>query len=182
MAASWAIVTAHAGVPRWEAHLFRRVNDLPPSLWPFLRVPMQLGSIVGSLLVVAAIGARTRDLRLTLATLVGSQAAYWGAKVVKSTVARGRPDVLLRGVHVREHPAGFGYVSGHSSVAFALAAAIAPSLAARWQVVAALLAIVVAFARVYAGAHFPLDVVGGAGLGLLCGTVSRWVFGVGRAT
>jgi membrane-associated phospholipid phosphatase len=85
-------------------------------------------------------------------------------------------------VHVREHPAGFGYVSGHSSVAFALAAAIAPSLAARWQVVAALLAIVVAFARVYAGAHFPLDVVGGAGLGLLCGTVSRWVFGVGRAT
>jgi hypothetical protein len=28
-------------------------------------------------------------------------------------------------------------------------------------------------------AHLPLDVVGGAGLGVLCGTLSRWAFGLG---
>jgi membrane-associated phospholipid phosphatase len=32
---------------------------------------------------------------------------------------------------------------------------------------------------VYAGAHLPLDVVGGAGLGLLLGTLSRWALGLG---
>ena len=36
-----------------------------------------------------------------------------------------------------------------------------------------------AVARVYAGAHLPLDVIGGAGLGLLAGTFSRWAFGLG---
>ena len=41
------------------------------------------------------------------------------------------------------------------------------------------LAVTVAFGRVYAGVHLPLDVVGGAGLGLLCGTLARWAFGLG---
>jgi membrane-associated phospholipid phosphatase len=39
--------------------------------------------------------------------------------------------------------------------------------------------VTVAFGRVYAGVHLPLDVVGGAGLGLLCGTFARWGFGLG---
>ena len=53
------------------------------------------------------------------------------------------------------------------------------ALPRRWQPVAWLIAAVVAIARVYAGVHLPLDVVGGAGLGLLLGTFSRWAFGLG---
>jgi membrane-associated phospholipid phosphatase len=34
-------------------------------------------------------------------------------------------------------------------------------------------------ARMYSGAHLPLDVVGGAGLGLLTGTPWRWALGLG---
>jgi undecaprenyl-diphosphatase len=64
-------------------------------------------------------------------------------------------------------------------VAFALAAVLAPSLPRRWRPVAFGLATVVAAARVYAGAHLPLDTIGGAGLGLLAGTLSRWAFGLG---
>src|SRR4029077_7440848 len=65
------------------------------------------------------------------------------------------------------------------AVAFALAAVVVPSLPRRWQPVIWIIAVVVAFGRVYGGAHLPLDVVGGAGLGLLVGTLSRWVFGLG---
>jgi undecaprenyl-diphosphatase len=66
----------------------------------------------------------------------------------------------------------------HSAVAFSLAAVLAPSLLAdgspSWVV-----ASLVAFARVTAGVHLPLDVVGGAGLGLYLGTFTRWGFGLG---
>ena len=100
-------------------------------------------------------------------------------KVVKRLVDRGRPASLLSDVRLREHASGLGYVSGHTAVAFALAAVLAPSMPRRWRLFAVVLAVLVGVARIYAGAHLPLDVVGGAGVGLLCGTLSRWVFGLG---
>jgi undecaprenyl-diphosphatase len=41
-----------------------------------------------------------------------------------------------------------------------------------------LLAAAVCLSRMYLGAHFPLDVVAGAGLGILIGSVLNLVFGV----
>jgi glycosyltransferase 2 family protein len=41
------------------------------------------------------------------------------------------------------------------------------------------LAAVVAGGRVYAGAHLPLDVVGGIGVGVVAGAAARWVLGLG---
>ena len=177
VAASW-IPASSGDVSSWEATAFRHVNDLPDALWAFLRVPMQLGSLAGSFAVVAATLLITRDRRLALAALVGSQAAYWSAKAVKEIVGRGRPTVLLHGVHLHEAVSGFGYVSAHTAVAVALAAALAPSFPRGARVVAVALAGLVGFARIYAGAHLPLDVVGGAGLGLVCGTLARLAFGV----
>ena len=101
------------------------------------------------------------------------------AKLIKNVVARGRPAALLADVKLREKASGVGYVSGHTAVAFALAAVLAPSLPRPWRPVAFGLASVVAVARVYSGAHLPLDVAGGVGLGLLAGTLSRWIFGLG---
>jgi undecaprenyl-diphosphatase len=176
LAASW--IPAASDLPAWEASAFHRVNDLPDALWMFLRVPMQLGSFLGSLAVVAAIGLVTRDRRLTLATLVASLAAYWSSQAVKDIVGRDRPALLLHGVHIHETASGFGYVSGHTAVAVALAAAIAPSFPRAAQVIVVVLAALVGFARIYAGAHLPLDVIGGAGLGLVCGTLARIAGGV----
>jgi glycosyltransferase 2 family protein len=140
---------------------------------------MQLGSYVGGLAVVAATAIITRKPRLTLAALVATQAAYWGAKFVKDAVSRARPAELLADVHLREPANGLGYISGHTAIACALAAVLGPELPLRWQIVAGSLAIIVGFARIYSGAHLPLDVIGGAGLGLLVGTLSRWAFGLG---
>jgi undecaprenyl-diphosphatase len=140
---------------------------------------MQLGGLFGSLVVVAVIYVVTRQRRLTLAALAASQLAFWSAKWIKGLVSRGRPAALLVDVKLRERATGVGYVSGHTAVAFALATVLAPSLPRPWRPVAFAVASVVAFARVYSGAHLPLDVIGGVGLGVLCGTLMRWAFGLG---
>ncbi len=179
LAGSWIVVAAQDTVPRWEARLFSAVNDMSNFWWVLVWGPMEIGSLLGSLVVVGLTGVISRDRRLTLAALVGSQAAYWTAQAVKNVVSRGRPTAYLTGVHLHDRATGFGYVSGHAAVAFALAAVLAPSLPRPWRAVVIALAVTVAFGRVYAGVHLPLDVVGGAGLGLLCGTFARWAFGLG---
>ncbi len=66
-------------------------------------------------------------------------------------------------------PSSGSFPSGHATIAFACATVIAwasPKLA----VPAFLLAAAIAFSRVYAGVHWPLDVVGGAVLGVLLAT------------
>jgi membrane-associated phospholipid phosphatase len=179
LAGSWVVVAVNHGVPGWEQDIFEWVNDGPDALWPVVWVPMQLGSLAGSLVVVVVTFAVTRQRRLSLAALVASHTAWWSAKVIKGVVTRGRPSALLAHVNLRDHATGVGYVSGHAAVAFALAAVLAPSLPRVWRPVAFALASVVAVARLYSGAHLPLDAVGGAGLGMLSGTLVRWAFGLG---
>ena len=179
LAGSWVLVTQHEVVPRWEARLFEAVNDWPDALWPVIWPPMQLGSLVGSLLVAGAAGLRTRDRRLAVACVGASQAGYWLAKGVKNVARRGRPGDLLEGVHVRENASGLGYVSGHAAVAFGSATVLSPSMPTTWRPIALAAAVVVAVGRVYAGAHLPLDVFGGIGFGLLLGTLARWMLGLG---
>src|SRR4051812_28858222 len=88
----WDLVAATHGVPGWEHEVFEWVNDWPDALWPMIWGPMQLGSMVGSLVVVVITYVVTRQRRLTLAALTASQLAFWSAKVIKGVVARGRPE------------------------------------------------------------------------------------------
>ena len=66
-------------------------------------------------------------------------------------------------------------------VIFAIAALVAPYFKGWWKVLPWALAAAVCLSRVYLGAHFPLDVAAGAGLGMLIGGVLNLVFGVPSA-
>ena len=78
------------------------------------------------------------------------------------------------------HPGGLSFVSGHAILTFAIAGLLALVLPRRWAVVAFVLASLNAVARVYLGAHNPLDVVGGAAVGLAIAAALDLVLDVGR--
>jgi undecaprenyl-diphosphatase len=161
-----------------EADLFRLVNDLPSVPFPVVWVPMQLGNL---LVVPAAVVAALafRRWRLAGGLALAGAGVYALAKVVKRFVERGRPSDVLDDVVVRgAAPHGLGFVSGHIAVVTSLALVAWPWLP-RWGRWAAGLAVAaVFFTRMYVGAHLPLDMVGGAAIGVAVGALVRLLLGV----
>ena len=160
-----------------EAGVFRVLNAT--TVLPFVLVwpVMQLGNVI-VVPTTAAVAAALRRWRLAGELLLAGGATYVLAKVVKGIVTRGRPDGLLSDVVIRGADAvGRGFISGHAATLTALAAVAWPWLGRRGRIVVAVLVTVVCLTRVYVGAHLPLDVVGGAGLGLAVAGVVRLLFG-----
>ena len=169
-------VDAVAVTPAEEA-VFRGING--PTVLPFLLVwpIMQLGNLA-VVPVTAAVAAAFRRWRLAAGLLVAGFGTWLAAKVVKGIVTRGRPDDLLADVVIRGDAAvGRGYVSGHAAVVVAVLTVAWPWLSRPGRIVCAVLAGLVCLARVHVGAHLPLDVVGGAALGLAVGGVVRLLLG-----
>ena len=169
---AWLSVLAAGGVlTRPERDAFRLLNDLPGWLDGPVRVVTQAGW-VGAVPIAAAVAVLARRRRLGVDLALAGGAAWVLAKFVKDVAHRGRPGVLLEEVILRGVPAtGHGFVSGHAAVAAALATIASSEVSRRTRRVLWTLVWAVAAARVYSGAHLPLDVVGGAALG--------WALGAG---
>ena len=158
-----------------EARIFEAVNDLPDWLYRPAWAVMQLGAF-GAIPAAAAAAWRAGDTELAGRLLIGGTATWGLAKLVKQIVRRPRPESLLPGARRRgRDAAGLGYLSGHAGVAAALGAAALQRLgpAGRALVLTAMPA--VGLTRVYVGAHLPLDIAGGAALGLAVDAAVRVV-------
>ena len=162
-----------------EEAVFHAMNGLPG----FLLAPMWLMQTIGVLVfapLVALVALLLRRYRLAAAVALAIPVKLLlERRVVKVLVERQRPGTSVSDAVLRDaSAAGLSFPSGHAILAFALAGLLAPYLGRVGKIVVYTLAVLNGIARIYLGAHNPLDVVAGAGLGLAIAGALNLVFGV----
>jgi membrane-associated phospholipid phosphatase len=173
------LARARAHVHEWDSRLFDRLTrERSEARDAVLRRVTRLGDHsrvwIGCAGVVALIGG-AKGRRVQREVLGALAIASLTANVtVKLTVGRGRP-IARQPVAIRA-PKSLSFPSGHAATSFAAATVLAGHYA--WAAPAAYsLAGAIALSRVVLEVHYPLDVIAGAALGSVVGTL---VLRIGR--
>ncbi len=162
-----------------ERALLQVVRWQRPSSVRLLRTLTHLGDtpvwVFVGLTLAAAGTAETKLLALRLGASAGLAAVL--AQVVKRLSRRRRPNAGIVGFEALvQNPDAFSFPSGHTAAAVAAAIAWAGE-GTGLGALAAGFAGLVGCSRVALGAHYPLDVMAGAVLGLCCGALARALVG-----
>jgi membrane-associated phospholipid phosphatase len=156
----------------WERRLILAIPrplpapiDLLMMIVPWFGTNISLMPVVGVIIIWLWRARRRVDLAMRL--LVVQLGSYFLNPALKFMVERARPDIVER----RGWYGWSAYPSGHAIAGVAVLLTIALMLHAergmRWPFVAALLiAGTNMFSRLYLGVHWPIDVLGGAIVGL----------------
>ena len=121
------------------------------------------------------LGAVYRRWGVFALTVIALALADWSAMGLKALIDRPRPPLRYtepKTLVPLPHDASFP--SGHAATSFA-AATILSFAYPRFGPLLYALAAAVAFSRVYVGVHYPLDVLGGAALGVLVAVALRFL-------
>lgn len=126
-----------------------------------------IGSMYGVLGVATSLWVAGHRPLARDVLIIGST-AWVVAQGAKTRVRRERPYEAEGVVRLIRPPTGSSYPSGHAAVSAAMMSVIAAYTADRvTQATAIAMIVFVAASRVYVGVHYPSDVLGGIGMGLL---------------
>lgn len=176
-------VLARAGPASWDARLFRILNEVPAAaasvLTPLSHLFLPAGIIAVVLVTVVYAVARNRSVLPVAAAALAAGAAWMLANLAKAITDRPRPYQVVADTVLRQPPAhGPSFPSSHTAVTLAVAIALVPFLARLLAAAGITYAILVGWSRVYLGAHYPLDVLAGAGAGMAVGGVVLLALGM----
>ena len=108
---------------------------------------------------------RKTGLMMAIAMILG---LIIGNGILKNAVARIRPYDLVEAEIIIKHLSDFSFPSGHTLVCFEAASVLTIRKSRLW-IPAVVIAVLVAFSRLYLFVHYPTDVIAGAVLGILFG-------------
>lgn len=92
--------------------------------------------------------------------------------ILKNLIARTRPYDINTAVQIIiTKPHDYSFPSGHTAASFASVAALYLAGAKKGWKIAGVLAVLIAFSRLYFYVHFPTDVLGGIVFGILSGVI-----------
>ena len=92
--------------------------------------------------------------------------------ILKNIIARPRPYTVLEGLKILiQEPSDYSFPSGHTCSSFAAALTMLRISDRRLGIAASILAVLIAFSRLYIGVHYPTDVLAGA----VIGAFSAWM-------
>jgi undecaprenyl-diphosphatase len=96
--------------------------------------------------------------------------------LAKPLIARGRPFIDISDIELLiPVPGDFSFPSGHASAAFASAVSITFA-GKRLGIPALMLAVLIAFSRLYLCVHYVTDVLAGVALGIGCAFLARFIY------
>jgi len=169
----------------WDQQLFLFLNDLHADwLDPIMRfitgrnewIPLYLLIII---LIIRQLGWRSVFMLLgfgLLITLADQSASGFFKPFFERLRPCHNPDIQHLVHTIKSCGGQYGFASSHASNTFALATFLLLVYRNKWSKLMLVWAAVVSYSRIYAGVHYPGDIVMGAMLGIISALIVYWLY------
>ena len=154
-----------------QTHWHNRFTDF---MFPLLSRIGNAGAVW--LTVAVCLGTRRQTRGFAFMLFFSLALAHVVSQILKPIIGRPRPFVAYPGTPLLIHtPGGYSCPSGHSASSFA-AATVLWIFDNRLGAAALVLALLIAFSRVFLFVHYPSDTLAGSLLGVLCAIVILYLY------
>jgi membrane-associated phospholipid phosphatase len=184
------VVSLWERIDEWDKWLFIKLNSqwtnpVFDAIFPYIRNSISWVPLYIFVLVFMALNFGKKGIWWSLAFLCTVAITdVIGAQILKESFQRIRPcqdpefSFHVR-LLLRKCSTSYSFVSNHAANHFGIATFAVftfKGLFKKWMYLAYVWAFFIAYAQIYVGVHYPLDVIGGAVLGVMAGLLTAWIF------